>query len=349
MSQINQTSIRQLSFYVLLVAMGIFLFNQFSSFIPALLGAITLYVMMRGSMHQLITKKKMRRTWAASLLMLASFLIFLVPAVFTINMITSKIGYAIEHSTDTINTITAYIDTLEKKYGIELMSDENIRTLSNLIADKLPNILGATFNSLTTVFMMYFILFFMLTSTRDLEYWLYRNIPLKDENLLLIGSELRKLVVSNALGIPLTAILQGIVAFFGYWLLGTDDLGFWFVFTCIAAMIPFVGAALAYVPVAILFFASGNNTNGIIMLIYGFGIVGAVDNIFRFALQKRMGDVHPLITVFGVIAGLNLFGFIGLIFGPILIAMFILLIRIYINEFSEPKTIVPSENEPVSE
>ncbi|HAK11885.1 MAG TPA: AI-2E family transporter, partial [Chitinophagaceae bacterium] len=243
---------------------------------------------------------------------------------------------------------TAYIDTLEKKYGIELMSDENIRTFSTFIADKLPNILGATFNSLTTIFMMYFILYFMLTSTRDLEYWLYRNIPLKDENLQLIGSELRKLVVSNALGIPLTAILQGIVAFFGYWFLGTDDLGFWFVFTCIAAMIPFVGAALAYVPVAILFFAEGNNTNGIIMLIYGFGVVGSVDNIFRFALQKKMGDVHPLITVFGVIAGLNLFGFIGLIFGPILIAMFILLIRIYINEFSEPKPDT-SENEPIGE
>ena len=348
MSQINQTSIRQLSFYVLLVATAIFLFNQFSSFIPALLGAITLYVMMRGSMIQLITKKKMRRGVAAALLMVASFLIFLVPAVFTVNMLTGKIGYAIEHSQDTINTIIAYINTLEKKYSIELMSDENIRTFSKFIAEKLPNILGATFNSLTTIFMMYFILYFMLTSTRDLEYWLYRNIPLKDENLQLIGSELRKLVVSNALGIPLTAILQGIVAFLGYWFLGTDDLGFWFVFTCIAAMIPFVGAALAYVPVAILFFAAGNNTNGIIMLVYGFGVVGSVDNIFRFALQKKMGDVHPLITVFGVIAGLNLFGFIGLIFGPILIAMFILLIRIYINEFSEPRSDT-SENEPVGE
>jgi predicted PurR-regulated permease PerM len=280
--------------------------------------------------------------------MVASFLIFLVPAVFTVNMLTGKIGYAIEHSQDTINTITAYINTLEKKYSIELMSDENIRTFSKFIAEKLPNILGATFNSLTTIFMMYFILYFMLTSTRDLEYWLYRNIPLKDENLQLIGSELRKLVVSNALGIPLTAILQGIVAFLGYWFLGTDDLGFWFVFTCIAAMIPFVGATLAYVPVAILFFAVGNNTNGIIMLVYGFGVVGSVDNIFRFALQKKMGDVHPLITVFGVIAGLNLFGFIGLIFGPILIAMFILLIRIYINEFIEPRSDT-SENEPVGE
>lgn len=349
MSQINQTSIRQLSFYVLLVAMGIFLFNQFSSFIPALLGAITLYIIMRGSMHQLITKKKMGRATAATLLMLASFLIFMVPVVITINMLSGKIGYVIAHSNETVSTITTYIDSLEKKYSIELMTDENIRKFSTFLAEKLPNVLGATFNSLTTIFMMYFMLYFLLTSTRELEFWLYRNIPLKDENLSLIGSELKKLVISNALGIPLTAILQGFLAFLAYWILGADDLGFWFVFTCISAMIPFVGAALAYVTVAILFLAANKNTSAIIMLVYGFGVVGSVDNIFRFYLQKRMGNVHPLVTVFGVIAGINLFGFIGLIFGPILIAMFILLIRIYINEFSEQKTIEPSENEPVSE
>lgn len=79
------------------------------------------------------------------------------------------------------------------------------------------------------------------------------------------------------------------------------------------------------------------------MLIYGFGIIGTVDNIFRFMLQKKMGDVHPLITVFGVIIGLNLFGFIGLIFGPILISMFILLVKVYMNEFTETRGSIKSD------
>ena len=102
-------------------------------------------------------------------------------------------------------------------------------------------------------------------------------------------------------------------------------------------MIPVVGAALAYVPVAILFFANGMNIKGIIMLAYGFGVISTVDSVFRFWLQKKIGDVHPLITGFGVIIGLNLFGFIGLIFGPILISLFLLLIKIYANEFSTNK------------
>lgn len=69
------------------------------------------------------------------------------------------------------------------------------------------------------------------------------------------------------------------------------------------------------------------------MAIWGFGIIGLVDNVFRLLVNKKLGNIHPLITIFGVLVGLQLFGFIGLIFGPLLISMFILLLRIYGNEF----------------
>lgn len=69
------------------------------------------------------------------------------------------------------------------------------------------------------------------------------------------------------------------------------------------------------------------------MGIWGFGLIGLVDNVFRLLINKKLGDIHPLITIFGVIVGLQLFGFIGLVFGPLLISMFILLLRIYGNEF----------------
>ena len=157
--------------------------------------------------------------------------------------------------------------------------------------------------------------------------------PLRDENVKRIGKEVESMVVSNAIGIPLIAVLQGIVGLIGYFILGVKEPWFWFVVTCITAMIPVVGAALAYVPLAIVFFANGQNWQGIAMLIFGFGIIGLVDNIFRFWLQKKIGNIHPLVTVFGVIIGIKLFGFIGLIFGPLLISMFILLLKIYSNEF----------------
>jgi predicted PurR-regulated permease PerM len=81
--------------------------------------------------------------------------------------------------------------------------------------------------------------------------------------------------------------------------------------------------------------ANGMTWQGIGLFLYGFIVIGSVDNVFRFWLQKRIGDTHPLVTVFGVIIGLNLFGFIGLVFGPILLSLFLLLIEIYAKEFTE--------------
>jgi predicted PurR-regulated permease PerM len=69
------------------------------------------------------------------------------------------------------------------------------------------------------------------------------------------------------------------------------------------------------------------------VLVYGFAVIGLVDNVFRFWFNKKFGDIHPLITVFGVIIGVSVFGFIGIIFGPILISLFLLLVRIYSSEY----------------
>ena len=69
--------------------------------------------------------------------------------------------------------------------------------------------------------------------------------------------------------------------------------------------------------------------------IYSIIVTGNVDYITRLGLLKKMGDVHPMITVLGVIVGLNLFGFMGLIFGPLLVSYFIILVKIYLNEFSD--------------
>ena len=336
-SYIDNQKLRQLSFFIFLVFMFIFLFLQMSAFLPAFLGAITFYMILRKAMDYLVLKRKWKKGWAAALLLLISFLVVIVPIAFTINILSSRIAEAIKHSNSIVNTITTFIRGLEQRFNISLMSGDNANSISGTVAKSLTGILSATFNSLTSVLIMYFILYFMLVGKKDLEKWLYDFIPLKDENVNLVGKEMRNLVISNAIGIPLVAILQGIVGLIWYLIIGVDDVWFWFIFTCIASMLPFVGAALAYVPLSIVLFAAQKNWQAISMLIYGFGVIGTVDNIFRFTLQKKMGNVHPLITVFGVVIGISLFGFIGLIFGPILISMFILLVKIYMNEFIERK------------
>lgn len=104
-------------------------------------------------------------------------------------------------------------------------------------------------------------------------------------------------------------------------------------------MIPFVGSALGTVPVFLLALSNGDSFQawgGI--FIYGIVAIGATDNVFRLYILKRLDDVHPIITLVGVLVGVPLFGFIGLIFGPLLISLFLIVVRIYKKQYGqEPK------------
>jgi predicted PurR-regulated permease PerM len=330
---ISQNRVRQIFFIIIILLLGILLFMQLYSFVPAVLGAITLYALLRKWMFYLTIKKKWRKGWTALLLMIISFIIILLPIGLLVNMLSSKVSYAIQHSAELTAALKQVVTNIENRFDIVLASEENINKVGETITKSLPKILGATFNTLTTIFFMYFILYFMLVNGRKMENALYEYIPLKDENVEKIGKEVNNMVVSNAIGIPLIALAQGVVGLIGYLIIGVNEPFFWFGVTCIAAMLPVVGAALAYVPLAIIFFAADKTGQGIAMLIFGFGVIGTVDNVLRFTLLRKLGDVHPLTTVFGVIIGLNLFGFIGLVFGPLLISLFMLLLRIYSNEF----------------
>ena len=330
---IHQNRIRQIFFLVVIVLLGLLLFLELYTFLPALLGAITLYIVMRKWMFYLTITKKWRKAWTAALLMFLSLIIILLPIGVLVNMLSTKITFAVQHSNELVGALKTVVADLEKRFNIEIVSDENINKLGNIISSGIPKLLSATFNTLGTIFFMFFILYFMLVNGKKMETSIYEHIPLRDENAEMLGKEVKNMVISNAVGIPVIAVLQGVVALIGYLIIGVKEPWFWFVVTCITAMLPVVGAALAYVPLAIIFFANGDTGKGIFMLIYGFGVIGTVDNIFRFTLARKIGNIHPLVTVFGVIIGLSVFGFIGLIFGPLLISLFLLLLKIYSNEF----------------
>ncbi len=344
---IEPNRIRQITFYVFLAFMFVFLFLQMRMFLPAFLGAMTFYILLSKFMRYLVFNRNWKRPLAATLILVLSFLIVLVPVYVMISILSSRVGYAIRNSDRVVEVVNENIALIESKFHVQLMSG-NSANISTAVGDALRSVFGATVNSLTSVLLMYFILYFLLINIGNIEKWLYNFIPLKHDNVEEVGNELSQLVISNALGIPLVAIIQGITGLLAYLFLGINDVWFWFVFTCIASMLPIVGAAMAYVPLSIILLANQQQWQGIFMLAYGFGVIGSVDNIFRFMLQKKLGDVHPLITVFGVIIGLNIFGFIGLIFGPILISMFILLIKVYLNEFANKKYEIKHPHNPAT-
>ena len=226
---------------------------------------------------------------------------------------------------------------MKLRFGFAIADSNTIDQIGPLIRKIIPRILSTTVNTISIIGVLYFVLYFMLIYSRTLEDKLYEYIPLKDSNVDVIAKDIDTTVRASAIGIPVIALIQGVVGLIGYLFIGVQDPFLWFAITCITAMLPVVGAALAYIPLAVIFFAQGKNLQGLLMLIYGFGVIGLVDNLFRFILNKKLGNIHPLITVFGVIAGISMFGFIGLIFGPMLLSLFIVLLKVYSNEFFSKK------------
>ena len=336
--------IRQAFLVLTILIIGGVIFWQLKNFIPAFLGAYTLYIILRRWMEALTIKLKGKPSLAAFLLMIASFLIVLLPINGLIGVLTSRIIPTIKRSNDIWLPVEQYIQKIEDQYGVHILTQDNIRNIGEWGVNEMQLLLGATFSSIITIVIMYFILFFMLTEGANIEKSIYKWLPMREHSTSFLKKHLNDLVISNAIGIPLVALIQGITALIGYWVLGVKDPFLWFISTCVAAVIPVLGSALVYVPLSILLITSGSTTSGIILLLYGFLIIGSVDNLFRFWLQKRIGDTHPLITIFGVIIGLNLFGFIGLIFGPILLSLFLLLLQIYAKEFSPEKHDSDSEH-----
>lgn len=330
---LSNQHIRQLFFIAIIIILGGVIFWQLRSLIPALLGAYTLYILLQRWMKNLTQKLKGRKSIAAIILMLFSFIIVLVPLNALVSMLTARILPTIQQSNDIWHSVEAAVQKFEQQFDIQILTQKNLSSLGQWGIAEVQKLIGGTFNSLFVVLMMYFILYFMLTEGQRIEKAFYKWLPLRDKSVTLLKKHLNSLVISNAIGIPLVAIMQGLVALIGYWITGVPQPFIWFIATCVAGVIPVLGVALVYVPLSILLFVNNSPTQGVILFLYCFLLVGSVDNVFRFWLQKKIGDTHPLITLFGIIIGLNLFGFIGLIFGPILISLFLLLMTIYRQEF----------------
>jgi len=333
MNRIPGLLVRQVLLLLLIFALGWVLFFTLHAYLPALLGAYTLYVLLRPAMHHLSVEKKWNNVLVALLLILIAVVAIWVPVYFLVQLVQGRVIAALQHSPDIFGNIEELVTRLEKEYQVKLLTADNLKDVANWTGTQLRALISATLDGLVTTLLAGFILFFMLVNGPQMEAFFFNWLPFRHANVADFKHQLNTLVFTNAVGIPLMGIMQGLSGLPAYWLFGVPDVWLWFVITCISGMLPIVGVALAYIPMTILMVANGMPWQGLALFLYGFIVIGSVDNVGRMWLQKKLGDTHPLITLFGVIAGLQLFGFIGFIFGPILIALFLLVIRIYIREF----------------
>ncbi|KKL04207.1 hypothetical protein LCGC14_2618400, partial [marine sediment metagenome] len=311
--------VRQLFLLLAILFLTFLIFKEIIPYLSGFLGAITLYVLLRKWMESLSSRHKWGRPWAAAFLMFMSFIVILVPISLIVMMLTSKISKAVKNSERVTQAIKSQINVWESDLGYNLSGSIDTNAITQWVSTNLQSLAGSTFNVAIAIGIMYFLLYYMLVYSKQMKESIYDYIPLGSDNLKDIGTESVAMVRSNALGIPLVALAQGIVALIGYFIFGVPDPFFWFVITAIGSMIPFVGTLIGIVPVVILMVSSGDVGQAIGIAIYGVVVVGSTDNLIRLYVLERLANVHPLVTLIGVVVGVPLFGFIGLIFGPLLI------------------------------
>ena len=332
MKHISLKIIQQILVLLLIILMGALIFTEMLPYLSGVLGAITIYVLLRKWMLFLVGKG-WRPSVAATFLMFLSFVGVLLPVTGIIFMLTNKIGNAVKNSEKVVDAFKDQLVTWEDRLGYDFSSHIDVSAISSWLSDNLQNIAGSTFHIFVSIGIMYFMLYYLFTSKQIITSSLSDAIPFNNKNIKIIGNEINAMVRSNAIGIPLVALAQGIIALIGFLIFGISDPFFWFVIVTIGSMIPFVGTLLGILPVFILSLSTGNDFQAWGTLIYGLVVVGSTDNIIRLYVLQKLDNVHPLITLIGVIIGVPLFGFIGLIFGPLLISLFLVVLRIYRNEY----------------
>ena len=321
-----------LSIILLLVYLVI---QELYLFLPGLLGALTLYILSRASYFQLVFNRKWKRGRAAGLFILYYLFLIGLPVFLAITLISPKINAFLDDPNAMVNAAKHSITTIQEKIGFKFVSEASLTNSLSKLSAFIPTILNSTANLITNLAIMLFVLFYILYNGREIERMLTRLIPLRNENINMLASETKKIVKANALGIPLISIIQGLTATLGYFIFGVDEWGLWGFVTGVCAFFPVVGTMIVWVPLVLYTYAIGDTWHATGLLLYSVLVTGNVDYMARITLLKRMGDVHPVITILGVIVGLGLFGFIGLVFGPLLINYIIVLFKIYMNEFIE--------------
>jgi predicted PurR-regulated permease PerM len=335
LNQIHPNKIRQLFFLSVIILLFIVISKELYSILSAFLGAITLYALLRNVMIQLVSKYNLKKWLAALLLIISTSIVIILPSIWIVSISFEKIQPIINNPTLLNQTFEKIHLYLIQKVNIDILNADNIAKINAFVLGNAKIIIGGTMSTLGNIFIMFFVLYFMLVQTLEIETWLRKNVPFNNSNVNKILNESRNLIVSNAIGVPIVAILQGITGLLGYFIFGVQDFLFFGILTSICSIIPVVGSMIIWVPIMLFQLSIGNTWQGIAIGLWGFLLIGSVDNVARFVLQKKMANVHPLITIFGVLIGINIFGFLGIIFGPILFSIFFLLVKIYIDEFGK--------------
>jgi predicted PurR-regulated permease PerM len=315
---------------VILIALGLFIAFALLEIFASFLGAIVLYVLLKPFYIFLTEKKGFNRTLVIIVIILGTLLILVLPFFSLTLLLIQKITAIAENPEELLKAFQKITTRLSATFSIQKMDlSALISDLSKSTLKLFPSLINGAADVLLSLMIMYFLLFFMFRDHDKFEETLIKYLPFsyKDNHLLL--DDLKNITFSNVLGQGLIALIQGGLIALGGMIFRIPDPLFWGMIAFFLSFLPVVGTPVVFVPLGLYMLSEGNTYSGVGILLWGFVLVINIDNIIRLIMARKLGDVHPLIMIIGLVIGLPYFGILGLVFGPLLISYFILLVRIY--------------------
>jgi len=205
-------------------------------------------------------------------------------------------------------------------------------TSGKIIAQNLVSVGQNTFILIINICLMLYLSFFLLRDGNHLTELLIRALPLGDERERMLFAKFGEVTRATIKGNLVIALVQGSLGGLIFWILGIPGALLWGVFMAVLSLIPAVGPALIWAPVSLYLFASGDNVKATILIAFGAGVIGMIDNILRPILVGRDTKMPDYIVLLSTLGGLGLFGVNGFVIGPLVAALFMAFWGIFMAE-----------------
>ncbi len=217
--------------------------------------------------------------------------------------------------------------------AMESQAVEIVKLFVNFIMRHSTSVIGNVTGMILSFFLLIFTLFYFL---RDGSVWLadlLDIIPMPEGQKRQIVAKFKEVSMSTVVGILLTAVAQGVVAGIGFAVAGISPV-LWGTSVAFASLIPVVGSALVWVPAGVVLITTGALKGGMFILVWGVLVISSLDNFLRPYLMRGGTQVSPVWILFSILGGLQLFGFTGILIGPLILSMAITLVAIYRDEYA---------------
>ena len=331
-----------------ILAVGVVLLLVAQPFTPALVWALTLAVIFRP-LEQRLRLSTGKPMLAASLSLLIAALLVVLPSIFVVSALVNQIvsgsgtlgplltpeGW--ERLSQSYPQLARLVASLQGWLGL----DELYATLPRQLAQWSGRLVQESATGLVTLLLTFYFLFYLLRDGDRALSTLRQTVPLEPGEFDELVDKTTQTVFASVYATAAVAALQGLLGGLMFWLLGLPAPVFWGVVMGLLAIVPFLGAFVIWVPVAISLALSGEWGSAIVLAIWGTVVVGLIDNIIYPILIGKRLSLHPMISFIAIIGGLLLFGAHGIVLGPLLVAILQALLHIAKAEFGTTRGSVP--------